>query len=968
MSNPIVISKAKPVTKSQDYALLVQEGLACIRQWAGDSWTDHNVHDPGITLLETLSYALTELGYRGQIDIAQLLDKRLSPDSMALYAPEKSLVCEAITAEDFQKLLITLPEVKYAQVKPAANVAINGLYDVLVEWEDGDLNDSLVSDVVTANGRSFTVEFAFPYWDEPSVTAWSLPVVLNQIAGVGQPLPQLIPFEEDELNDYFTNVDVTFATNQTTRLTIVIRLASQPNVADRSALEQAIVARLTQVSAGSPVETYRSRVATVFGQMNAVKTLLASHRNLSEEFIGFKSVRTQEIALRASVELSIEADAQQTLIEMLSAIDLFIDPVIRFSNLVDLLADGLPIESIFDGPLLSAGFLRTFESSTQTQLYASDLLRQMLQTSTGQRNNDVIAVENFSMSSYVRNRLTTRNAINSLTLLTDEQFQPRLSVLKSEITFFRNGAEISYDSQQVVQGVLARRKQAFASSTAPVVQPALPPVSAAGWNPETIADYHSIQYDLPLIYGLQAGVPDSATPLRKAQEKQLRGFLLVFEQLLANHLSQLANTSGFFNFEAETPNTYFFQPLYDSPHIDQLLRAFPVSGNSDDWYTFRGDQSNAYLQRLRTSAESPPEMLRRKHRVLDHLLGRFSEELLELSRLEYTLSQQEATSLEAMERIRLATSRRLLRYKAAFLRDLCESQAGRATGLSKQSVTTLSGLERSVYRKAGITRNERQPQIRPFSDFFEIQNSGVNLENYRLKDAANVVLLTSVQSFPTVPARTVFDGIRTAIRFGVDPSYYQLEQTGAAQWRVNLIDDSGIVLARSATTFTRQADAGIFIQTTSTFLYATYSNEGFYLIEHVLLRPQKAGDTKFGTLDDPYSFQITLVFPSGYEHDFNVANALPTPGLPHRFRQKDFRNYVEAVVQQECPAHIVPTIVWLDVNTNPAALNALSFDALETFYRTWYGHFLADTLNTTAGTRARNQLVKFLTSLYSTLA
>jgi hypothetical protein len=965
MSEPIVISKAKPVTKSQDYALLVQEGLACIRQWAGDSWTDHNAHDPGITLLETLCYAITELGYRGQIDIAQLLDKRLPPDSMALYAPEKALVCEPITAEDFQKLLITLPEVKYAQLKPAANTTINGLYDVLVEWEDGDLNDSIVSDVISANGKSFAVEFAFPYWDEPSVTAWNVAVVLNQITGVGQPLPQLIPFEEDELNDYFTNVEVTFATNQTTRFTIVVRLADKPDAADRPALEQAIVARLTQVSVGSPVETYRSRVATVFAQMNGVKTLLANHRNLGEEFVGFKSVRTQEIALRASVELSIEADAQQTLIDMLSGIDLFIDPVIRFSTLTDLLTGGLPIESIFNGPLLSAGFLRALDPSTQTLLYASDLLRQLLQTDTGQRNSAVIAIENFSMSSYVRNRLTTRNAINSLTLLTDEQFQPRLSVLKSEITFFRNGTEVPYDNQQVLQGVLKKRKQAFAASTTNTGRPALPPVSATNWTPETIADYHSIQYDLPLVYGLRAGVPDSAPLLRKAQEKQLRGYLLVFEQLLANHFSQLANTSAFFNFDAETPNTYFFQPLYGSPQIDQLLRAFPLSG---DWDAFRADPNNAYVQRLQTTAELPEEMLRRKHRVLDHLLGRFGEELLELSRLEYTLNQQAATSLEALKRIRLATSRRLLRYKAAFLRDLCESQAGRATGLPKRSVTALSGLERRLYRKAGIPRNERRPLIRPLTDFFEVQNSGASLESYRLKDAASTVLLTSVQSFPTVPARTVFDGIRTAVRFGVEPSYYQLEQTGAAQWRVNLTDDSGAAIARSATTFARPADAKAFIQTASTFLYDTYSYEGFYLIEHILLRPQKTGDTKFGKLEDPYSFQITLVFPSGYERDFGVANAQPTPGLPHRFRQKDFRNYIEAVVQQECAAHVVPTIVWLDVNTNPAAPGALSFDALETFYQTWYGHFVADTLGTTAGTRVRNQFVKFLTSLYSTLA
>ena len=36
-------------------------------------WTDHNVHDPGITTLEMLGYALTDLGYRASFPIQDLL-------------------------------------------------------------------------------------------------------------------------------------------------------------------------------------------------------------------------------------------------------------------------------------------------------------------------------------------------------------------------------------------------------------------------------------------------------------------------------------------------------------------------------------------------------------------------------------------------------------------------------------------------------------------------------------------------------------------------------------------------------------------------------------------------------------------------------------------------------------------------------------------------------------------------------
>ncbi|QJW89140.1 hypothetical protein HNV11_06910 [Spirosoma taeanense] len=967
MRDPVTISKAKPAAKSQDYAGLVEEGITCIQQWASDTWTDHNVHDPGITLLETLSYAITDLGFRGQLPISQLLGKQLPPEKMSLFAPDRALSGNAITAEDFQKLLISLPTVKYARLKPAEN-RVKGLYNVLVEWEDGTLNDSLVLETITANGKAFAVEFAFPYWDEAVVSVWGAPATLNQVTGAGGAPLQLIPFTEDELNDYFTIVEVRYNTSQTLQLTLVIRLGSQPSPTDRPALEQAIVNRLTQTGPGSAIETFRAQVAMVFQQMNDVRNLLRQNRNLAEDFLQFQSVRIQEIALRATVELAADADARLTLTNMLSAIDLFIDPVVRFSSLAALQMQGMPIEQIYEGPMLSAGFLPKIDEPQQHQLYASDILQQMLQTPEGTRNNAVIAVENFSMSSYVRNRLTTVNAQNSLTLLADEQYQPRLSVTKTDITFFRNGVEVKYDKQQVMQGVLAKRQQAFAASVVPASLPA-PAQTVDTLTQADIAQYQSIQYDLPLVYGLKAGTPDSASPLRKAQEKQLRGYLLFFEQILANHLSQLANTATFFSIDADNPNTYFYQPLYNTPQIDQLLRAFnPVTTDPlAEWAAFVQDPTNAYRQRLQAGAETATDRLLRKNKVLEHLLGRFGEELSELSRIEYTLSLQEAQSLEAMERMRLNTARRLLRYKVAFLNDVNASAAGRALGTSGSALTGLSGLERRIFRKTGLMQQQRRKITTPLTDFFEVQNAGAGLQTFRLKDAASTVLLVSAETFATAPERTVFDGIRTVIRFGSEPGYYVIEQTGAAQWRVALTNGNGDAIARRSTPFASPAEANAFINSTATFLYDTYSTEGCYLIEHVLLRPTRPGDNTLKG-PDPYSHQLTLVFPSGFERDFANPADSPKPSLPYRYQAKDFRNYVEAVIEQECPAHLIPTVFWLDLNTNSAAANAVSFQAIEAQYLSWLGHFTGGTLATQPGRNARAGLIDLLNTLRQTLA
>ena len=45
-----------------NWQALREEGLRHIRAMSGELWTDHNLHDPGITILELLCYALTDLG------------------------------------------------------------------------------------------------------------------------------------------------------------------------------------------------------------------------------------------------------------------------------------------------------------------------------------------------------------------------------------------------------------------------------------------------------------------------------------------------------------------------------------------------------------------------------------------------------------------------------------------------------------------------------------------------------------------------------------------------------------------------------------------------------------------------------------------------------------------------------------------------------------------------------------------
>jgi hypothetical protein len=58
---------------AEDQQALYRIGLEYIQALASVHWTDHNVHDPGITTLELLCYALTDVAYRVSFPLPDLL-------------------------------------------------------------------------------------------------------------------------------------------------------------------------------------------------------------------------------------------------------------------------------------------------------------------------------------------------------------------------------------------------------------------------------------------------------------------------------------------------------------------------------------------------------------------------------------------------------------------------------------------------------------------------------------------------------------------------------------------------------------------------------------------------------------------------------------------------------------------------------------------------------------------------------
>jgi hypothetical protein len=115
--------------KNLDYHFLYEEAIRYLQKLSGDIWTDFNIHDPGVTILEYLCYGITDLGYRTNLDVKDLLyanDKKSGTDiADALFPPHVIFPAAPLTFIDYRKLLIDkIPEIENCWIEK--DFPING--------------------------------------------------------------------------------------------------------------------------------------------------------------------------------------------------------------------------------------------------------------------------------------------------------------------------------------------------------------------------------------------------------------------------------------------------------------------------------------------------------------------------------------------------------------------------------------------------------------------------------------------------------------------------------------------------------------------------------------------------------------------------------------------------------------------------------------------------------------------------
>lgn len=134
----------KPILR---YDLLLEEGLTYVQKYSGKIWTDYNYHDPGVTFLEYLTYALTDLGYRTNFPIEDLFlfgtDNFDSIKENLLFGPAAAFSSSPIQVSDYRKLIIDrIKLVANAWVIPIQDhkMGLKGLFEIFIECSE-DLSD-----------------------------------------------------------------------------------------------------------------------------------------------------------------------------------------------------------------------------------------------------------------------------------------------------------------------------------------------------------------------------------------------------------------------------------------------------------------------------------------------------------------------------------------------------------------------------------------------------------------------------------------------------------------------------------------------------------------------------------------------------------------------------------------------------------------------------------------------------------
>lgn len=936
----ITISSLPSEKDSKNYDFLREEGITYLQNAVGKIWTDYNPHDPGVTILEELCYALTDLAYRTNLDIADILavneDDDTAEDDFNFFTAREILTNAPYTINDYRKLLIDLEGIKNAWLDPTTRsevdfyanfkkkeitynktgkavkkIDLNGLYEVLLEFdaceEYGDLNDNtLITELVIKTGKLkglvIEIEVEFPYWsfEWPAGMGWhNLENIKDRISCVTtrvKETPENFKVEVNVTADHIIQVQVSEGDGTA--------YVKKPLLAAK--IRNGIKALFNTSGSGANnlLVRQQKKVIKTFKIVDSAKALVHENRNLCEDFVRFSALKIEEIVICADIELTTEVDTEEVLAEIYFLIGQFLAPDIHFYSFAEMLDKGKTTEEIFEGPRLDHGFIDTDElenSDRKKRIHVSDLINIIMDI------EGVVAIKKIQIGNIPlgNSQIESKSVDWCLDLAWDKNFVPRLSISRSKIVFLKKGIPFIANADEVEE-LLEAKKEAYLDDYTEIPELDLP---VPNGNYYRLEEYSSIQLDFPENYGVGAvGLPDSASELRKAQTKQTKAFLLFFDQFLANFCSQLANVKKLFSMNEVIDRTYFNQPLYEVPNIADLYKNFVeetgLTNNpkrdvqslvETEWEKFREDENNTHRQLLDSIIEDQETFLSRRNAFLDHLLARFCEQFTDYAMLAYRLEGKKA-------------GEELIEDKLTFLRNYPEISYNRGQGFNYLKPgwdsANVSGLQKRVSGLLGIENfTRRDLACKPPITYFQKFKDTDGKWRFRLKDYNGKIVLKS-EAYNSPGGRTT--GIKSVLNNGVSYDNYDLKKSADNKYYYNLVAQNGEIIGTSNLHKTEKARDRA-LEKTIQILSGDCSGEGMYFLEHILIRPRNKNKDDFL----PVSFKEDC-YCVGNEDAYSFRATCILPYWTGRFTNMDFRNFVEQTIREETPAHIFLKICWIN--------------------------------------------------------
>ena len=379
---------------------------------------------------------------------------------------------------------------------------------------------------------------------------------------------------------------------------------------------------------------------------------LNQSRNIGELFNVPIALQQQNCRIGGNIELEKSADEHAVLLELQNKIRNYIFPKIDQVNYDTMKEDGYDASTIYDGPYLKNGWISDDSLYDKKDTVKAIDLIPVMESVTG-----VISVSGIQLYQNTNN-VQALQATQSQLLFVDIIN----SYKEKKLTLNSNGKQIAADAFGPLQINIAQYQDNVTSlNNKPTIK--LPKSSFRDIN-----SYYSIQNTFPQQYGIgDDKIEDDSLPVQVAQSRQLKGYLTLFDQVLANQFSQLANVPKLFSFTnsvcgAPSDNdafyalkdkyekkhleypvpykmfspSYFYQSLYTIPHIKPLLKnntIFEYSSGEEtkkelkekSWREYQQDPYNAYIFGMMKIMEEEDVNLERRNKILDHLLARHGE-------------------------------------------------------------------------------------------------------------------------------------------------------------------------------------------------------------------------------------------------------------------------------------------------------------------------------------------------------